>query len=164
MAHRRADLRSTGRRFSAGEKNEANALTFAFRWKAFLGAGTPRTPPAQILVPLEGPPAQEALRKPIRANMSSSETHFFASQRHGAAALKPRLHWKSFLGEKTVRSSPSHWNQNLSNEAITSFPRLSAGVDSNRTAPRVSRRRLPQPRPLRRGLSRRETRGTRCSG
>lgn len=164
MAHRRADLRSTGRRFSAGEKNEANALTFAFRWKAFLGAGTPRTPPAQILVPLEGPPAQEALRKPIRANMSSSETHFFASQRHGAAALKPRLHWKSFLGEKTVRSSPSHWNQNLSNEAITSFPRLSAGVDSNRAAPRVSRRRLPQPRPLRRGLSRRETRGARCSG
>ena len=164
MAHRRADLRSTGRRFSAGEKNEANALTFAFRWKAFLGAGTPWTPPAQILVPLEGPPAQEALRKPIRANMSSNETHFFSSQRHGAAALKPRLHWKSFLGEKTVRSSPSHWNQKLSNEAITSFPRLSAGVDSNRAAPRVSRRRLPQPRPLRRGLSRRETRGARCSG
>lgn len=54
--------------------------------------------------------------------MSSSETHFFASQRHGAAALKPRLHWKSFLGEKTVRSSPSRWNQNLSNEAITSVP------------------------------------------
>lgn len=159
MAHRRADLRSTGRRFSAGEKHEANALTFAFHWKAFLGAGTPWTPPAQILVPLEGPPAQEALRKPIRANMSSSETHFFASQRHGAAALKPRLHWKAFLGEKTVRSSPSHWNQNLSNEAITSFPRLSAGVDSNRVAPRVSHRRLPQPRPLRRGLSRRETRG-----
>ena len=62
--------------------------------------------------------------------MSSSETHFFASQRHGAAALKPRLHWKAFLGEKTVRSSPSHWNQNLSNEAIASFPRLSAGVGS----------------------------------
>ena len=159
MAHRRADLRSTGRRFSAGEKHEANALTFAFHWKAFLGAGTPWTPPAQILVPLEGPPAQEALRKPIRANMSSSETHFFASQRHGAAALKPCLHWKAFLGEKTVRSSPSHWNQNLSNEAIASFPRLSAGVDSNRVAPRVSRRRLPQPRFLRRGLSRRETRG-----
>ena len=62
--------------------------------------------------------------------MSSSETHFFASQRHGAAALKPRLHWKAFLGEKTVRSSPSHWNQNLGNEAIASFPRLSAGVGS----------------------------------
>ena len=164
MAHRRADLRSTGRRFSAGEKHEANELTFAFRWKAFLGAGTPRTPSAQILVPLEGSPAQEALRKPILANMSSSETHFFASQRHGAAALKPRLHWKSFLGEKAVRSSPSHWNQNLSNEAITSFPRLSAGVDSNRVAPRVSRRRLPQPRPLRRGLSRRDARSARCSG
>lgn len=152
---------------------------FAFHWKAFLGRREARSQcahfcvplegvsrrrdtldsPAQILVPLEGPPAQEALRKPIRANMSSSETHFFASQRHGAAALKPRLHWKAFLGEKTVRSSPSHWNQNLSNEAITSFPRLSAGVDSNRVAPRVSRRRLPQPRFLRRGLSRRETRG-----
>ena len=189
MAHRRADLRSTGRRFSAGEKHEANALTFAFHWKSFLGRREARSQCAHFCVPLEvvsrrrdtpdsacadsrstgRPSCARSVEKthPRKYVFQRNALFCKSASRSRCAQTSPPLEglrWKSFLGERTVRSSPSHWNQNLSNEAITSFPRLSAGVDSNRVAPRVSRRRLPQPRFLRRGLSRRETRGARCSG
>lgn len=136
MAHRRADLRSTGRRFSAGENHEANALTFAFRWKAFLGAGTPRTPPAQILVPLEGPPAQEALRKthPRKYVFQRNALFCKSASRRRCAQTSPPLEGVSRREDRPLEPLPLEPKSEQRGHHFS--PRLSAGVDSNRAAPR----------------------------
>ena len=148
----RSDFASTGTRFSASTQGGGDALTFAFHWKAILSGGAAWAPFAQKRLPLEGKSAQEALqaepRNP-RADSASTGRPICAGRHREADTLRFCFHWNAFLGEKRACSnSPSSGTQIRAKRPSHRAPSPPAGVDSNRVAPRVSRRRLPQPRTL----------------